>query len=310
MEDIKRPGILEINILYLVLGVVLLFGGYFVQSKEIYSGLLITEYIIILLPNLLYLKFKGYSIISALRFNKISLKQIFFILLIVVFSYPIAVFLNLIVITLLSNITTIFPTPVPIPSSNGEYLLGLFVIALAPGICEEIMFRGTMMLGYNRLGYKKSIIITAILFGFFHFNIINLVGPIFLGLVLGMLVHKTNSILASILAHTLNNGIALSIGYLFTRYAEDIDKYMVNQPVIPEKTQMLISVIFFAVLAIISAIAVILLFRYFPSTKTEELGTQEYCEEFHTEESQSNLKYVPLIVVFLIFILINYKVFF
>ena len=58
MEELKRPSILEANSLYFILGVLLLFLGSYVQSREIYSGLLITEYIIILIPNLIFLKAK------------------------------------------------------------------------------------------------------------------------------------------------------------------------------------------------------------------------------------------------------------
>lgn len=312
MENLKRPNIFEINLLYLILGFLLLFGGYFVQSREVYSGLLITEYIIILLPNLLYLKFKGYSIKDVLRFNRISFKQVVFTFLIIVFSYPIAVFLNLIAITILSNFTNVSPTAVPIPASSGEYLLGLFVIALAPGICEEFMFRGTMMLGYDKMGYKKSIFITALLFGVFHFNVMNLLGPTFLGIILGFLVHKTNSILSSMLAHTLNNGIALSIGYFLTKYTNSIDEYVSTAPIISEQMQLLISIVFFGVLTLISIIVVVFLFKHMPASQTKDLSyIENYNEGFITnKEDFNNLKYTPLLIVFLTFILLNFRLLF
>ncbi len=312
MENLNRPNIFEINLFYLILGFLLLFGGYFVQSREVYSGLLITEYIIILLPNLLYLKIKGYSIKEAIRFNKISLKQIIFTVLIIVFSYPIAVFLNLIAITILTNFTPVSPTTVPIPTSNGEYLLGLFVVALAPGICEEIMFRGTMMLGYDKMGYKKSIFITAILFGIFHFNIMNLLGPTFLGIILGFLVYKTNSILSSMIAHTLNNGIALTIGYFLTKYTSNIDEYMNSTPVISEQMQMLISIIFFGVLTLISIVVVIFLFKHMPTSEVCELSYNINSEEdsITYKESFNSVKYTPLLIVFLTFIFLNFRLLF
>jgi hypothetical protein len=310
MENLNRPNIFEINLFYLILGFLLLFGGYFVQSREVYSGLLITEYIIILLPNLLYLKIKGYSIKEAIRFNKISLKQIIFTLLIIVFSYPIAVFLNLVAITILTNFTPVSPTTVPIPTSNGEYLLGLFVIALAPGICEEVMFRGTMMLGYDKMGYKKSIFITAILFGIFHFNIMNLLGPTFLGIILGFLVYKTNSILSSMFAHTLNNGIALTIGYFLTKYTSNIDEYMSSTPIISE--QMQISIIFFGVLTLISIIVVVFLFKHMPTSEVCELSYNTNSEEdgITYKENFNSVKYTPLIIVALTFIFLNFRLLF
>lgn len=309
MGNPKKPSIFEINILYLILGILLLFGGYFVQSKEIYSGMLITEYVIILLPNILYLNFKGYPIKDALRLNKISFKQIVFIILIIVFSYPIAVFLNFIVITILGNFTNVSPTSVPIPTSNGEFLLGLFIIAAAPGICEEIMFRGTVMLGYDKLGYKKSIIITSILFGIFHFNAMNLLGPIFLGMILGLLVHKTNSILSSMLAHFLNNAIALSIGFFLTKYLSKLEVVsIISVPEISEKMEILLSFIFFGSIALVSAIIVIFLFKHIPTYESKEsLFELESNEGYMViDESFSSIKYVPVLIVFLIFIFMNF----
>ena len=180
MYGYKKPSLGEVNLVYLVLGFALLIIGYLVQSKEIYSGLLITEYIIILLPNILFLKLRGYELKRVLRLNSISFMQFIFIFLIMIFAYPVAIFLNAIFLAIINSFSSALPTSIPIPTTTIEYLIGLFVIAIAPGICEEVMFRGTMMSAYDTLGYKKSILITAILFGLFHFNIMNLIGPIFL----------------------------------------------------------------------------------------------------------------------------------
>lgn len=312
MESLNRPNIFEINMLYLILGVLLIFGGYFVQSRDIYSGLLITEYIIILLPNILYLRIKKYSIKEALKFNRISFKQISFTILIMIFSYPTAVFLNLIAITVLSNFAPLPPPSVPIPTSSGEYFLGLFVIALAPGICEEIMFRGTMMLGYDKMGYKKSILITAILFGIFHFNAMNLLGPIFLGIILGLLVHRTNSILSSMVAHTINNGIALTISYLLTKYGSNIDQQLSSSPAITEQMQIMISLILFGVLTLISIIVVVFLFKHMPKTNQVELLNDQGFEGEYiiNKETYNSLSYTPLLIVFIAFIFLNSRLLF
>ncbi len=81
-----NPSIFETNIFYLIIGVLLLFLGGLVQSKEIYLGLIITEYLIILLPTITYLKARGYSLKKVLKLNKISAKEVALIFLIVIFS--------------------------------------------------------------------------------------------------------------------------------------------------------------------------------------------------------------------------------
>ena len=72
-----------------------------------------------------------------------------------VFSYPIAVFLNTIVITILNFFGETVASSVPIPDSGKKYLLSLFVIGLSPGLCEEIMFRGTIMRVIGMWGKRR-----------------------------------------------------------------------------------------------------------------------------------------------------------
>ena len=309
MYENKRPSIFEANIVYLILGFALLIIGYLVQVRELYSGLLITEYIIILLPNLIYLKLRGFSLKQTLLLNAISITQIMFIVLIMIFAYPIAVFLNAVVMAIINNFSDTIPTAVPIPTNSLEYLIGMFTIALAPGICEEIMFRGTILSAYGKLGYKKSVLITAVLFGLFHFNIMNFAGPVFLGIILGVIVYKTNSIFASIFAHTLNNGMALTIGYLITKYSNKLDEIAKKGPIYPETTQMLISLISFGVLAMVSSVILVFLIKNVPSYD-RSFDINEYIEITFKEVRFKHLQYIPIVIIFITFIILNFRMLF
>ncbi|CAK7083621.1 type II CAAX prenyl endopeptidase Rce1 family protein [Tissierella carlieri] len=298
MERFKKSRVLQVNVLYLALGLLLFFLGSIVQSKEIYSGLLITEYIIILLPNLIYLKLTGIPLKQSLRLNKISLKQAWYIIWITIFSYPVAIFLNTLVITILSFFGEMVPSSVPIPENLGLYFLSIFIIALSPGICEEIMFRGTIMNAYEDIGKKKAILFSAILFGLFHLNLQNFAGPTFLGLIFGIIVYKTNSIYSSILGHTLNNGLAMTIGYFGMKaqsQAIDVPAYE-----IPYQTQMLILLAVLSIFAICSLIILIKLIKRLP--KGEE-GIQQDIQPRET----NTLHYIPIIGIIILFIIINIK---
>ncbi len=81
----NTPSILETNILFLFIALLLITLGARAQYKEIYTGLLVTEYLIILLPVLAYLRFNDYSIKDALRLNKANLKQVLLTIFIVIF---------------------------------------------------------------------------------------------------------------------------------------------------------------------------------------------------------------------------------
>lgn len=300
MEN-NRPSILEANLLYLVLGIVLFFLGSYVQNREIYSGLLITEYLIILVPNLIFLRLKGFPLKATLRLNKINLKQIVYIVLIMIFSYPIAVFLNTIIINILNIFGEPAITSVPIPDSGKKYLLSLFVIGITPGICEEVMFRGTMMRAYEVLGKKKAIIYSAILFGIFHLNLQNLLGPIFLGFILAIIVYKTNSIYASMLAHGISNTIAMTLGYFATKIqssAGEIEAYE-----IPYKIQLLISLIWFGIIALISSFILRKLLRNLPENQV----SIEEAEVEEAEENVSILAFLPVLLTVIMFIIIHIR---
>lgn len=306
--DYRKPGIFEVNILYLVLGVALLVIGGLAQSVNIYGGLIVTEYILILLPSILFLKFRGYPIRETLRLKAISFKQIIYITFIMIFSYPIAVLFNSAVISLISRFGEILPSSVPIPESSGEFLLGVFVIALAPGICEEVMFRGVIMRGYESLSYKKNILITSILFGMFHFNIMNFAGPIFLGIILAVLVYKTDSLFASIYAHFLNNFIALSIGYSVTKYVGDLDELANSAESSQGPMETIASLVFLGILILVCIGIVLLLIKKMPGyTGNREI--YEYNRIHFADDGIKILRFLPVVVVITVFIVLNYLIF-
>lgn len=296
MDKVKRPSILEANIIFLILGILLFVLGGIVQTREVYTGLLITEYIIILLPNLLYLKFKGYSLKKVLRLNKINLKQILYVFGITIFSYPVAVFLNGIVITIVSFFSDKIPNSVPMPESSGMYFLSLFVIAISPGICEEVMFRGTMMNAYENLGKRKAIIYSAILFGLFHLNLQNLVGPIFLGLILGITSYKTNSIYASMLGHTLNNGMAMTIGYFATKAQSATQEVPALE--ISYQLQLIMGIAIIGIFALVSAFILIKLLKNIPESDNMIQEKIEYKEA-------KAIHYLPIVGIIILFIFVN-----
>lgn len=316
----KSPSIFESNILYLILGMALLIIGSYAQKREIYSGLLITEYILVLIPNLFYLKLKGLSFKKVLRLNRISLKQGVLIVLIVVFSYPVAVLLNGIILAIVNVFTDAIPTTLPMPSTIDKYIIGLLVFAVTPGICEEVMFRGTIMSAYSTIGYMKSIVISSILFGLFHFNLLNLVGPTFLGIIFGIIVYKTNSIYSSILGHTVNNAIALSIGYAITKYQSQIDNLSHSSTELSQSIELIIGLIGIGFIALISFVILIRLIKKLPSGNKEVYIDGNMSLDFRTEYSDNMevefpitdekfklIKYIPIVIVILAFIYMNFE---
>ncbi len=311
----ESPTILESNILYLLVGMALITIGSIVQTMDLYKGLLITEYILILLPVLLYLRVKGYSIKKTLRLSKVSLKQIIYTLLIMLFSYPIAVFFNYIGLIFLSKYGKVLPSLVPIPESAEEFLIGFFVMSISPGICEEIMFRGMLMKSYEPLGKKKAIVYSAILFGIFHFNLQNLLGPTFLGIIFGILTYKTNSIIIPVIAHMTNNFIALTIGFYSNKVGEiSVDNS--NTMLLTEEQMLLSGAIVMALLAVVLGFVVYRLILSIPGDEAEapeeiwELEGEIYGRKLYRKRNMDIIEGFPLFLFIIIFLFFNYKYFF
>lgn len=85
------------------------------------------------------------------------------------------------------------------------------VVAVTPAICEEALFRGFILTGLRRLGAVPAIGISALLFGVAHASIYRLLPTFFLGIVLGIIVWRTGSLLCGIVAHALNNGLLATL---------------------------------------------------------------------------------------------------
>jgi len=115
------------------------------------------------------------------------------------------------------DFTLLIENPNPITGNLGWFM---FILALAPGIWEELGFRGIMLSNLKeKYSDKTSILISGILFGLFHFAnltrqpldlvIYVAIMAILLGISWGYLVSKSNTILPAILAHYLIDAVAL-----------------------------------------------------------------------------------------------------
>jgi membrane protease YdiL (CAAX protease family) len=109
-----------------------------------------------------------------------------------------------------------------------DYLLAMLVMALAPAIFEEVLFRGSFQQVF--VGWTKNawagIIITSILFSAIHFSFFGFLPRIALGLILGLIFFYTNNLWLSILLHFLNNGFVVTQLYILTAQGKSIDKVM------------------------------------------------------------------------------------
>jgi membrane protease YdiL (CAAX protease family) len=90
--------------------------------------------------------------------------------------------------------------------------LVLFSVVVVAPITEEFIFRGVLLHRWGvKWGIRPAIVMTSILFGMLHSN---LVGLFVFGVVMALLYLSTRSLLVPMVAHALNNAIASGIDFL------------------------------------------------------------------------------------------------
>ena len=84
--------------------------------------------------------------------------------------------------------------------------LVILAVIMAP-VFEEVVFRGIIQKGLINKGMKPmtAIWISAVVFGIVHANPWQFIGAVLLGYVLGMVYHRTKSLLMPVLLHAFNN---------------------------------------------------------------------------------------------------------
>ena len=99
------------------------------------------------------------------------------------------------------------------------------MLALVPGVCEELLFRGYAQRQFERaVGPAGGILLAGGLFGLYHLRPSQVLPLTVLGLYMAYLVWRTGSLVPAVLVHILHNGFAV-VG---ARYVEAHPDYSVR----------------------------------------------------------------------------------
>jgi membrane protease YdiL (CAAX protease family) len=103
------------------------------------------------------------------------------------------------------------------------FLVLFGLVAIAPGLCEELLFRGAILGLLDRslrgragpiLRHAQAIaiVVTAIAFGLFHTSLFRILPTAALGVVFGTARLRSRSIAVPMIAHMVNNGLLVGAG--------------------------------------------------------------------------------------------------
>ena len=184
------------------------------QLSTVRSQLLFNELVIFLGGSLLMIRIYGLDIRKALALRPIQLK----LWPVIILMIPT---LSLNAISMFKFANTIFPVPRSYLEQFSESLSmdalptwQVFVlIAVLPGICEEIGFRGTLLYGLRRkLRPLPLALVVGLIFGLFHFSLFRIAPTAVLGIVITGVALLTGSIFPGIVLHMGNNAFAIWSG--------------------------------------------------------------------------------------------------
>lgn len=147
--------------------------------------------------------------------------------------------------------------------STSNFFFQLFIVAVLPAICEEFLHRGIVLQGIKHIGFKKSILISSLLFALIHFNIQQVFYAFVIGLILGFVSVVAKNIYPAIIIHFANNAIATYLdfaayrGWVFGDLLDNISKFLSsNQPLV------VFAVVVFVMLVVVAILCLLIWLLY------------------------------------------------
>ena len=171
--------------------------------------------------------------------------------------------------------------------------LEFLTMAIIPGLCEEILFRGVFLKKMLPFGKNLAVVISAVFFALMHQMPLQFLYTFAAGLMLGYLFIYTGSIWWGVLVHTLNNAISVLVS-VFEYYFD-------------ERSATIISYAMYALLAVAAIVSLsVLVCRKGKEQRTREsvFGKTEpvhFVDGEHAIERGTAIKafFTPVTIVFL-----------
>ena len=202
---------------------------------------LISSVFIFIIPPLLFSYFENNQYLKGLGFNsKFKRQNILIILMIIFFSQPLVAYCMQLNLDFINSITDYIPKVIEsmkqmeekaklltegfLKMDNiGDLLFNLFLIAIIPAIGEEMFFRGVIQKKLKNILRNPhiAILITSFIFSAIHMQFFGFLPRFFLGMVLGYLFYYSGNLWMPIIAHFINNALAILLMYL--PFAKKID---------------------------------------------------------------------------------------
>lgn len=213
LEDIKPelPNTRDSGLMYSIAAILFVFVGGRIAKLGLPSDLyiILSEVLLIALPPVLLARARNLHIASTFRLKRPRAVEVLLTILLGPLVIIAGACAGMIALILIRNIfgSISLNTEGITSVTEGGVLWSLFLIAVVPAVCEEILFRGLIQRGLEKMGAGWSIALSGLLFGLFHFDFQRFAAQTLIGLVAAYVVYRTGSIINGMILHFMNNGL-------------------------------------------------------------------------------------------------------
>lgn len=107
----------------------------------------------------------------------------------------------------------------------GEFVAALFIMAFFPAVFEEVFFRGALQNLFERWTRSPlfALLFASFIFSLIHMSVFLFLSRFVLGIALGLMYQRSKNLWVNIIAHFLNNSMALIQLFWITQHNKKIE---------------------------------------------------------------------------------------
>ena len=206
------------------------FSSFVVQSGSLQLSfvlnVLVSQFCVILLPVVVLVAVSSSSVRETLRLSVPKWWAVPLAVLLALCWHPILVGISQLVLHAYPYSDSFREIAEQLGSQMADIPVWLLLVLMAvlPGFCEEITFRGYILTGLDTKGHRlRAILLTSIFFGVTHSILQQSLLACTTGIVLAWLAIQTRSIWPGVAFHITNNAIAVLLPKLFERPIAESD---------------------------------------------------------------------------------------
>lgn len=216
LQSIERrlPDTRDAGLMYSVVAILFVFlGGRLARlglPTDLYT--ILSEVLLIALPPILAARGRRFDIVSTFRLKKPRAVEVLLTVLLGPMLLIAGACAGFIALILIRNTFGAIQINSGITSMMDKGVIwSLLLIAVVPAVCEEILFRGFIQRGLEKMGAAWSIVLSGLFFGLFHFDFQRFAAQTLIGMAAAYVVYRTGSIFNGMILHFMNNGLATLI---------------------------------------------------------------------------------------------------